>query len=251
MKPLIVANWKMNPTSQKEAKELFDSLKRGLRNIKKTEVVVCPPFVYLLNLKSKILNLKLGAQDCFWELGGAFTGEISPSMLKDLGVKYVIIGHSERRKILQETDEMIAKKLKAVLKLKLCPIFCVGETQKEREKGETFKTLEREIKNGLKKIPKSQIEKIVIAYEPIWAIGTKNPCRADDALTCALFIRKVISRISYKKTARKIRILYGGSVDSQNAKDYLKNQQINGLLVGGASLNPKEFLKIVKVAESS
>jgi triosephosphate isomerase len=246
MKPLIVANWKMNPSSWKEAKQLFNSLKRGLRNIKKAEVVVCPPFPYLSIITNKLSFIKLGAQDCFWQEKGAFTGEVSPLMLKDLGAKYVILGHSERRQIIGETDEQIAKKIVEVLKFNLRPILCVGESAKEREKGETFHILEREIREGLKKVPKSQIEKVVIAYEPIWAIGTGKPCSPDDALTATLFARKIISQIFSKKAARNIRVLYGGSVNSKNAKDYLKEEGINGLLVGGASLKPKEFLKIVK-----
>ncbi len=246
MKPLIVANWKMNPTNQKEAGRLFNSLKRGLKNVSKAEVVICPPFVYLGGLKIKDLSFKLGAQNCSWQEKGAFTGEISPHMLKDLGMKYVIVGHSERRKIFQESDQMAAEKLKAVLKLNLIPILCIGETGEQRKEGETFKVLEKEIKNGLKGILKSQIGKVVVAYEPIWAIGTKNPCSSDDALTVTLFIRKVISQIFGKKAGKNIKILYGGSANSQNSRDYLKEEGINGLLVGGASLNPKEFLKIIK-----
>lgn len=246
MKSLIVANWKMNPTNQKAASQLFDSLKRGLKNIRKAEVVVCPPFVYLTSFKFQVSSFKLGAQDCFWQDRGAFTGEVSPQMLKDLGVKYVILGHSERRQVMGETDEMVNKKLKETLKLKLLPIVCVGETARERKKGETFQVLKREIGQGFEKVPKSQMSKVVIAYEPIWAIGTGNPCSADDALTAILFIRKVISQIFGMAAARKIRILYGGSVNSQNAGDYLSQEGVNGLLVGGASLKSKEFLKIVK-----
>jgi len=246
MKPLIVANWKMNPLSQKAASQLFNSLKRNLKNIKKAEVVICPPFVYLATSdKRQVTGLKLGAQNCFWQEKGAFTGEISPQMLKDLAVNYVILGHSERRQIMGETDEMVNKKIREVLKLNLQPIVCIGETEEERKREETFQILKREIKEGFKGVPKSQMSKVVIAYEPIWAIGTGNPCSADDALTAILFIRKVISQIFSIKAAKKIRILYGGSIDSQNAGDYLGQEGINGLLVGGASLNPKEFLKIV------
>jgi len=249
MKPLIVANWKCNPTTLKEAKALFNSLKRGLRNIKRVEVVVCPPFIYLhlgRSTRYRATSFKLGAQNCFWEGTGAFTGEISAKMLKDLGVKYVIIGHSERRQILGENNEMIAKKLKKALELDLRAILCVGETQGQRAKGETFKILEKELKENLKRVPKSKIEKVAIAYEPIWAIGSGNPCSPDDAFSCSLFIRKVISQIFNKKIAKKIRILYGGSINSQNAQDYLREPGIDGLLVGGASLRPKEFLKIVR-----
>lgn len=250
----------MNPISQKAARQLFGSLKRGLRNVRKTEVVVCPPFVYLPLLmgafssarrRASFGGLAFGSQDCFWQDKGAFTGEISPQMLKDLGVRYVILGHSERRQVLRETDEMVNKKIKEVLKLELWPIVCVGESARERKKGETFQVLKREIKEGFKNVPKSQMLKVVIAYEPIWAIsqgkvGTGNPCSADDALTAILFIRKVISQIFGMALAKKIRILYGGSANSQNAEDYLGQEGINGLLVGGASLKPKEFLKIAR-----
>ena len=255
MKSLIIANWKCNPTTLKEAKEFFNSLKRRLKSNKKVEVVICPPFVYLPILmgasasarrRASFGGLAFGSQDCFWEEKGAFTGEISPRMLKDLGCQYVIIGHSERRKIIGESDEMVAKKLQALLTVNLRPILCVGETAEERKKEETFKVLEREIRQGLKKVPKSQIEKVVIAYEPIWAIGSGNPCSSDEALTCALFIRKIISQIYSRRAAKDIRILYGGSVDSRNAKYYLQEEGINGLLVGGASLRPREFVKIVK-----
>ena len=265
MKPLIVANWKMNPQSLAEAKKLFDSVKRGVKNIKKAEVVICPPFLYLKELKEPSSLKKnsvplVGAQDVFWEKSGADTGEISPSMLKDMGCQYVIVGHSERRRYFSETDEVVNKKLKSVIEARMTPILCVGETQNQRDKGETENILRKQIEKALNDISKLKISpygrspegrqnsKLIIAYEPIWAIGTKNPCSVDDTLTVILFIRKIISRILTKKAAKKIRILYGGSVDSNNAKDYLKEEEMNGLLVGGASLNSKEFLNILKIA---
>ena len=243
---LIVANWKMNPTERREANQLFKRIKKGLRSIKKTEVVICPPFVYLESVKTHDSNFKLGAQNCFWQEKGAFTGEVSPKMLKDLGVKYVILGHSERRKILGETDGMVAEKIKKALDFNLQPILCLGETKEEREKGKTFKILEKEIKEDLKKIPKSKIGKVALAYEPIWAIGTGNACSVQDALNAILFLRKIISQIFNKKAGKDIKILYGGSINSQNARDFLKEKWIDGLLVGGASLQPKEFLEILK-----
>ena len=246
MKPLIVANWKCNPTTLKEAKQLFNSLKRGLRNIKKADIVICPPFVYLQGFKIRDSRFNLGAQDCFWEEKGAFTGEISVKMLKDLKIKYVIIGHSERRQIFQETNEMIAKKLKKTLDFGLRPILCIGESQAQREKGETFKILEKQIRKGLEGISKSKIEKVVIAYEPIWAIGSGNPCLPEDATTAALFIRKLIFQLFGKKNSARVPILYGGSVNSKNAEQYLQEEEINGLLIGGASLKPKEFLNIIR-----
>lgn len=245
----------MNPFTQKETIRLFSSLKKGLKNIKKTEVVICPPFIYLpMLLKSSgpiRRKINFGAQNCFWEEKGAFTGEVSPKMLKDFGVKYVILGHSERRKIIGETDEVITKKISEALKFGLQPILCVGETKEEREIGKTFKVLEKEIKQDLKKVPKTKIGRIILAYEPIWAIGSGNPCSVRDALNAILFLRKVISQTFNKKAGRTVSILYGGSINSQNATDFLKEQWINGLLVGGASLDPKEFLRILKIAQQN
>lgn len=240
MKPLIIANWKMNPTALAEAKLLFNSVKKGIKNIKGVEVIICPPFVYLsnlLNLKPHSLNPKLGAQDCFWEEKGPFTGEISPKMLRGFGCQYVILGHSERRG-LGETDEMINKKLKAAIAAKLKPIFCIGETEEERKKRKTFEILKKQLKEGLKSIFnfKPQILNPIIAYEPVWAIGTGNFCLPEKAKEVLFFLRKVLKDIS---------ILYGGSVNSKNAKDYIMIG-FDGLLVGGASLNAREFIKIVK-----
>jgi len=239
MKPLVIANWKCNPTILKEAKRLFNSVKNGIKNIKNVEVVICPPFVYLPALRAN------GAQDCFWKEKGAFTGEVSPSMLKDIGCQYVIIGHSERR-TLGETDQMINRKLKAALKEKLKPIFCLGETQQEREKGQTSNILESQIEKGLKKISKQEIKNLIIAYEPVWAIGTGNPCDIDTAQTMGLLIRKIITKLYSLSISENLRILYGGSVDRKNATDYVKEARLQGLLVGGASLDPKEFVQLIK-----
>lgn len=250
MKPLIVANWKCNPTTLPEASRLFNSLKKGLKNIKKADIVICPPFVYLSLINNQIINnrlsfIKLGAQNCFWEEKGAFSGEISPLMLKGLGVRYVILGHSERRQIVKETDEMVNQKLKQALKTGLRPIICLGETKKQKEGGETFKVLERQIREGFKKISKKQIQKVIIAYEPIWAIGSGKPCDVQEAEACILFIRKIIAKLFSKRVATTLPVLYGGSVNSKNAPNYLQSLHINGLLVGSASLNPEEFLKII------
>jgi len=237
MKVLVVGNWKCNPVSLVEAKQLFNLIKRGLKNIKKVEVVICPPFIYIPTFQhSNILTIKLGAQDCFWEKKGAYTGEISPTMLKDLGCQYVLLGHSERKR-LGETDEIINKKLKAALSAKLNPIFCLGETEKERDEGEIQNILKSQLEKGLNKISKKEIKNIVIAYEPVWAIGTGNPCHPSEAKKVLLFLRKF-----FKKNL----ILYGGSVNSKNATPYIKEAKFQGLLIGGASLNAKEFIKIVK-----
>jgi len=258
MKTLIVANWKMNPTTLEGAKLLFEAVKKEVKNIKKVEIVICPPFTFLSNIQYPISNIKLGAQDCFWEEKGAFTGEISPLMLKNLGCEYIIIGHSERRK-LGETDEMINKKIKAVITAKLKPILCIGETEKERRKGKTLQVLKNQLRQDLKGIENckleskkisssppslhcSVIENLIIAYEPVWAIGTGNPCSSKEAKKVFLFLQKFFG---------KVPVLYGGSVDSENAASYIHEANFQGLLVGGASLNPKEFIKIIKsVAQS-
>lgn len=236
MKHLIVANWKMNPDTYEEAEKLFNS-------VKKTGAVICPPFIYLRSLAP---YAGLGAQDCFWENKGAYTGEVSVAMLKDLGCHYVIIGHSERRQYFQETNEMVNKKLKAVLAAGLNSIVCIGETEQEREQEKTEQVLHQEIVAGLNGIPVSKISKIIIAYEPIWAIGTGNPCDVEEAQKMGLLIRKIIAKISNLSVSKKIRILYGGSVNSKNSQGYLTEAGFQGLLVGGASLDPKEFLKITK-----
>ena len=225
MKPLIVANWKCNPTNLNEARRLFNSVKNRLKNIKNVEVVICPPFPYLLAIKPYSHKaVKLGAQDCFWEERGAFTGEISPKMLKDLGCDYVIIGHSERRKYQKETDEIINKKIIAAMSAKLKPILCIENLSR--------------IKKDLKGISEGDLGKLIIAYEPVFAIGTGKPCSPEKAEKMRLSIQKIIKNNSP--------IIYGGSVNSQNAKDYIQKVGFSGLLVGGASLNPREFLKIIQ-----
>ncbi len=231
MKPLIVANWKMNPVSAKEAKALFSAIKK---RVKKDEVIICPPFVYLPLLK----GLPLGAQNCCWEEKGAYTGEISPLMLKDMGIDYVIIGHSERRKYFGETDEQINKKINRALTTGLKVIFCIGETESERNAGKKSEVLERQIKVGLAGINDS--ENITVAYEPVWAIGTGNNCSVQETKESIDFIRKFVPGS---------RILYGGSVNGENSGPYIKEAGANGLLVGGASLRAEEFIKIVKSAE--
>jgi triosephosphate isomerase len=257
MKPkLIVANWKMNPQSLNEAKKLFSSVKNWVKRnsniLKNIRIVICPPFVYLSNfaplvsnLKHRTSNISLGAQDLFWEEKGAFTGEISPRMLKNLGIEYTIVGHSERRQILGETDEMINKKLKTAIKAKLKPILCIGEIEKERKLGKTLQVLKNQLKKALKNTSNIELQtlNLVIAYEPVWAIGTENPCKPEDAKEVLLFLKKLTRPLSHLVT--RPLILYGGSVNSKIAKDYVE-VGFDGLLVGGASLDPKEFIEIIK-----
>jgi triosephosphate isomerase len=253
MKPLIVANWKMNPGSLAEAKSLFRSVNNNLRDNKdkKIEVVICPPFIYISHLISKDSRIKLGAQDAFWEEKGTFTGEISPSMLVDLGCQYVILGHSERRRYVSETDENINKKIKAVLSSKLNPIFCIDETKEEKEEGKTQKVLSSRIKKGLKGITKKEIKRVILAYDPAWAISrgsvaTGNPCSVIEAKKAINLIRKIIAKIYNRKISEKISILYGGSANSQNAAPYIFEAGFQGLLVGGVSLDAKEFVRLIK-----
>lgn len=245
MKPLIVANWKCNPTALEEAKQLFNSVVKGIKGITNVETVICPPFVYLPILGVSAFaqgfgGLRLGSQDCFWEEKGAFTGEVSPKMLKDLGVEYVIIGHSERRRYFNETDEMINKKIKAALKQKLKPILCIGETEKERGEGKTKEILKRQLKLDLKNVSNFEfrISNLVLAYEPVWAIGTGKACGISEAKAANLFIRKTVGNSP--------RIIYGASVNSQNARSFILEAKFQGLLPGSVSLNPKEFVKLVK-----
>jgi len=261
MQKLIVANWKMNPQSLNEAKKLFNSIKSWIKRhsniLQNVRIIICPPFVYLeslsKSLKTKNYQLKtnLGAQDLFWEEKGAFTGEISPRMLKNLGCQYVIVGHSERRKILGETDEMINKKIKAAIKAKLKPILCIGETLEERKKGKTIKVLKQQLTKSLSHLSTQSLihsatqplDHLIIAYEPVWAIGTGNPCKPEDAKEVLTFLKKLTQSLSHLLTQPLI--LYGGSVNSQNANDYIEIG-FDGLLIGGASLNRKEFIEILK-----
>ena len=240
-KKLIVANWKMNPSTEKEARELFDAVKNGVKNTKNAEVVICPPFIYLPLLQ----GLSLGAQNISFKEKGAFTGEVSPKQIKDLGVEYVIVGHSEARKNLNETNEIINKKLKEALTAKLKPILCVGEQEGE----DKLVVLEEQLTRALHGIVnlKSKILNLVIAYEPVWAIGTGKNCSVEETIQSVLLIKKIIAKIN-KDLVDGVKILYGGSVNSINAGSYLAETNIDGLLVGGASLNAGEFIKIVKSA---
>lgn len=254
IKSLIIANWKCNPATQIEARHLFDFVIGELKDIKNVEVVLCPPFVWLPVLGSFKPSeaFSAGGQDLFWEKQGPYTGEISPLMLKDLGCEYVIVGHSERRQHLGETDEMINKKLKAALKNRLKPILCVGEKIRDsfdnegRPENYINPIVEEQLKKALESIDKSRVADIVVAYEPIWAIGSGEPDTPDDALSASLLIRKTIVKMfDSRALANKIRVIYGGSVDSKNIASFANQDGIDGVLVGGASLNASEFVKIV------
>ncbi len=232
----------MNPESQKKAEQFFNNIQKGIKNTKNVEIIICPPFIYLAKLKSLTSKLKIGAQNCHYKEKGAYTGEISPSMLKNLKCEYVIIGHSERRNEFKETDEMINKKLLAIFKSKLKPILCVGEKQKEQ----MITAIKSQLKIGLKNINRAKAQDLIIAYEPIWAIGTGNFCDPNDVLEVNLFIKQTLSKIYNRKLAEEIPILYGGSVNANNADSYIKIGKMNGVLVGGSSLDSSEFINIIK-----
>jgi len=248
-KLLIIANWKCNPSTKKEAEHLFVSVKKEIKKLDEVEIVICPPFIYLSLFKQDVIQL--GAQNCFWENKGAYTGEISPLMIKDFGCKYIIVGHSERREYFNEADNDINKKIKSVLKNRLKPIFCVGEKSRDsfdsdgKPINEMSLIVSEQIEKGLTGISQSRIPDVIIAYEPIWAIGTGVPCLSDDAMKAALLIKKTLTGLYNRSIAERVKILYGGSVISQNAIDYIKGANMNGLLIGGSSLNASEFIKII------
>ena len=248
-KRLIAANWKMHKTNT-EAEESAVNLKVLLANIKDVDILICPPFTALYSLASIFTktNIMLGAQNMHFEKQGAFSGEISGAMLQDLGVDYVILGHSERRHIFNEGDEMINRKVIAALASDLKPILCIGETLKQMENDETFKILESQLTSCLKTISKGQAKKITIAYEPVWAIGTGKNDTPEGTEEVHKFIRKLLNKLYDKDTAENIRILYGGSVKPFNAKVLIDKTNIDGLLVGGASLEPATFAEIVSMA---
>jgi triosephosphate isomerase len=248
-KPLMAGNWKMNKTVA-EAVSVVKALKSSIADITDVEVLVCPTFtaLYAVNNEVKGSNINIGAQNLFWESKGAFTGEISPTMVKDIGCSYVLIGHSERRQYFNETDETVNKKTKAALVAGLIPVICIGETLKEREQNITFKVIEKQIKEGLAGLTPQQAATIVIAYEPVWAIGTGKTATPDQAQEVHAFTRKVYSQM-YSDASQKVRILYGGSVNPTNVSDLMKQPDIDGGLVGGASLKAESFTKLVKYSK--
>ena len=246
-KPVIAGNWKMHKTGE-EGAIMVQKLASLVKDVNDVEVVVCPPFTALEKTKEalKDTSIKLGAQNMHFEDNGAFTGEVSPIMLKDIGCDYVIIGHSERREYFAETNQGVNKKIKAALAKDIIPIVCIGETLLERESGITEKVIEKQVREGFESITVSQIASIVIAYEPIWAIGTGKTASADDANDVCKFIRSLLVDIFSPESAEKTRIQYGGSVKSSNISELMAKSDIDGALVGGASLTADEFSMIVK-----
>ena len=251
-KKIIIGNWKMNPTTGKVAEKWFSTIAKSLSAIKKTEVVVCAPFLYLERLsKVRTSKLKFGAQDAFAGDVGPFTGEVSTEMLDGAKVRFVILGHSERREM-GETNELINRKLKSALTCGLVPILCIGEKERDRDHG-YFEIVKNQILECTKGVSRDSISKIIFFFFSIWAISS-SPNRRDataaDAREMVIFIRKTLSDISTHEVAHKSRILYGGSVDNKDAGDYLQNGEVDGLLVGKASLDPQKFLEIVKISET-
>lgn len=246
-KPIIAGNWKMHKTGP-EGVQLLQELKMLTADVKDVEIVVCPPFTALEKVAEAVLGtkIKLGAQNMYFEDKGAFTGEVSPAMLRALNCSYVIIGHSERRQYFAETDETVNKKVKAAIKSKLIPIVCVGETLDERQSGATEKKVEKQVKGALADLSPEAAADIVIAYEPIWAIGTGKTASSDDANSVCGFIRKVVAGMYGDSSAAKMRIQYGGSVKPDNISDLMGKSDIDGALVGGASLEADSFSKLVK-----
>ena len=241
----------MNPLTLKEAEKLFNDVAKGISGIKKTDVVICPPFLYLEKLKKLSKKISLGAQDAFYGDVGAFTGEISSAMLYEIGARYIILGHSERR-VNGENNIEINKKIKAALVAGLTPILCVGESSRDLDHG-YFNFVKNQVEECLAGVSKNSVSKIIIAYEPIWAISStvnRKDATAHDSLEMTIFIRKILSD-KFGKEASKMRILYGGSVNEKDAEEFLKHGGVDGLLAGRASLNAKKFVQIVNVAENS
>ena|SRR3990167_1045612 len=247
MSKFIVANWKLHPVTAQEAETLFKSVLGGVKGVKNVDVAVCPPAIFLPLLNQiKAKKIVLGAQNLFWEEKGAYTGEISGPMLRQFGCRYAIVGHSERKQYFYETDETINLKLKAAFKAGLKAVLCAGESDRGASEKEVAQILETQIQNALAGIPKGRLADLTIAYEPVWAIGTGLTVTPDDALKAKLFIKKVLMNLYDRPSAERVRILYGGSVNSKNISDFV--QILDGALVGGASVDATEFVKIVKIA---
>lgn len=247
-KKLVVGNWKMNPETLEEAKAIANSVKKISKSLKKTQVVVCPPFVYLpIISKAKGGSVFIGAQNAHYEANGPFTGEVSYTFLPQFGVDFVILGHSERRKM-GESDELVNKKVKSVVNLGMTSIICVGESTRDHN-GDYLLFLKQQILSALKDVPKKLLGKIVIAYEPIWAVGAKDAIKPRDLHEMSIYIKKVL-KDAYGDLSDDIRVLYGGDVDRFNDDELIKEGGVSGFLIGRESLKPKDFVEIIKVVDS-
>src|SRR4051794_27550321 len=246
-KLIIAGNWKMNKTVA-EALDLVRGLKLELADVKDVAIVICPPFTALCEVSKAVLdsNLRLGAQNMSEHNSGAYTGEIAAGMLKEFSVRYVILGHSERRQYQKETDALIAKKALAAHAAAIKPIVCVGETLAEREAGQMEKVLDTQVRGSLAGLSKQQMEETVLAYEPVWAIGTGKTATSAQAQEVHAFIRRLLVTLFDETVARRVRIQYGGSVKPSNAKELMSQPDVDGALVGGASLETRSFADIIK-----
>ncbi len=245
--PLIAGNWKMHKTVR-ETLNYIRRFRELVSEVTDREIMIAPPFTALYPAGRELAgtNIKLGAQNAHWAEKGAFTGEISPLMLKECGVEYVILGHSERRHLFGETDEMIRKRLSGVISAGLKPILCVGETLTERESGKTFEVLERQVREALSGFSAEELKALVIAYEPVWAIGTGRTATPEQAQEAHRYVRGLLAELFGKDFAETTRILYGGSVKPENIAELMAQSEVDGALVGGASLDPETFVRIVK-----
>jgi len=250
-KPFVAGNWKMN-TDSRSGVALAEGIASGSEDLagEKVTVAVCPPFVYLPSVAEAVKhsNVAVGAQDVYFEASGAFTGEISVSMIKDVGCVYAICGHSERRHVIGETDELINRKVAAAISGGLLPILCVGELLSEREAGQTNDVVTRQLKEGLAGLSAEKVSAVTIAYEPVWAIGTGKTATPDQAQDVHELIRKLLAEMYGDEIAAELRIQYGGSAKPSNAAELLGRPDIDGLLVGGASLKVDDFLAIIRAA---
>jgi len=248
--PLIVGNWKMHMVNR-EAINLVNVIHSGIREVRSIEIIVCPPFTALAAVAPHIenTNIELGAQNMYQKQEGAFTGEISPLMLKDVGCRYVILGHSERRRLLAERDSFVNKKVRLAIKYNLIPIACIGETLEERESHQTMEVIERQFHGSFKGLSEADWKRTVIAYEPIWAIGTGKTATPEQAEEVQAHIRGLLEKAA-PHVAGEIRILYGGSIKPDNITELMAKPNIDGGLVGGASLKGESFIQIIKGALS-
>ncbi len=249
-KKIVAANWKMNMI-QPESTRFVQSLLLDLGDITDVEVVILPPFTAIAKVMEALgasQSIKVGAQNMHWESNGPFTGEISAALLRDLLVRYVVLGHSERRTLFGETDEIVNRKVRAAHEATLRPIVCVGETLEQRDKGNVEKILSIQLGGSLKDLNEKELQETVVAYEPVWAIGTGRNATPQQAQEAHVFIRHILREMSDETTADRIRIQYGGSVKPENARDLMTQPDIDGALVGGASLDPRSFAQIVKAA---
>ncbi|MFP4033520.1 MAG: triose-phosphate isomerase [Desulfococcaceae bacterium] len=250
--PFIAGNWKLHKTVD-EARESARELNERVRDVRDVEVMIAPPFTALAPVAAELEGgpVSLGAQNLFWEETGAYTGEVSGPMLASAGCRYVIIGHSERRQFFGETDETVNRRLRAALRAGLRPILCVGETEGEREAEKTFSVLDKQLRNGVKGLLSNDLADLVIAYEPVWAIGTGKTATREQAQEAHQFLRKTLSEIFDSGFAEARRIQYGGSVKPGNIAELMAMPDIDGALVGGASLNAEDFSRIVRFEETS